>query len=185
MDPMDFLKDNWALIVANPWSFARVAVICAAAGFALGRWIGKLERSRQSKAGDTDQGHPHALPKTFEYPSAGGAGRNVLSPDMVSVFASKTYAFAVRVPAGKKLRVCMRGQFLGDNTHPGGWGMLVSNRAGWRHEPYDFPTHTQWYSAGAGEADLDIQFYRAGVVTIEGFEDAGQRPTWTKTLRVE
>src|ERR1700679_753116 len=106
MDPMEFLKDNWALVVANPWSFARVAAICGVAGFALGRWVGKLEKSRESKAVGADQGHPHALPKSFEYPSAGGAGRNVLSPEMVSLFASKTYALPARIPAGQKLRFC-------------------------------------------------------------------------------
>jgi hypothetical protein len=185
MDPIAFLKDNWPLVVANPWPFISVAAICLVAGFAFGRWVGKFEKGREPKTAGNDHVASAALPQSFEYPTTGGAGRNVLAPETIAVFGSKTYAFAARIPAGKKLRVRVRGQFLGDNAQPGGWGMSVSNSAGWRYDPYDFPTHTQWYSAGPGEADLDIQFFRAGKVTIEGFEDAGHAPAWTRKLRVE
>jgi hypothetical protein len=51
--------------------------------------------------------------------------------------------------------------------------------------PNDFPSHIQWYSARPGEADLDIQFWRAGEVTIEGYQDDGEFPSSTRTLRVE
>lgn len=193
MDLAKFLVDNWAQVQASPALFITLALLAVALGATATHFFYKhridalKERieALKEKLGDKKGSTPAASesPAGYTFLDAGFYGANILGEGVPELTVDRGYSMAAEVPSGKKLRVKLKGPppiFLEDNM--GAWVYRLAPR-NWIGRTYDQETHTQWFEADTGTADLEITPRRKGVIEIEVYE-GGRDPTWTKTLRV-
>jgi hypothetical protein len=193
VDLANFLVENWAKVQAAPGPFITLGLLAVAFGATAAHFFYKhridtlKERieALKEKLADTrgSASAPPDTPSAYAFPEAGFYGANILGAGVPEVTVNRGYSMAAEVPAGKKLRVKLKGPapiYLEDNM--GAWVYRLAPR-NWIGRTYDQETNSQWFEADAGTADLEITPQRKGMIEIEVYE-GGRDPTWTKTLRV-
>jgi hypothetical protein len=196
MDIGDFFERHGAVVAGNwglflTWTGIVASVVWAVAHFTFGHRIDALKERVDYWKEKAEEGNglptvpsPEASIERHSYPDLGAFGPNVLAEGIHDVEASRSYSLSALVPSGNKLRVLIKGPppaNLGDN---GGAWVFNLNLRNWVGGPYNEDTHSQWFEAVPGVADLEITFLRSGSVSLVVYE-SGRDPTWEKALHVK
>lgn len=188
----EFVAANWVLITANPAPFISVFVLAFGAAWVAATFFYKhridalkerveawKEKAGQSPTASTKV----AVDDKHSYPAAGFYGVNILASNVPEVVIGNTYSMTAHVPTGSNLRVHLIGQphaYLEDVAGAWRFNVVVRN---WIASRYDSDSHSQWFDAGVGDADLQFYADRAGIINITVYE-GGRQPAWTKEIRV-
>lgn len=173
---------DWNLM---DWLQAAVHVMALVGGIAAG-WISISKKLRRYAS--------------YTFPATGEAGRNILAPGVTQVSQGEHVALSAVVPHDRKLVVVVKSEpEVAPANDPSGmpptgggmgaWSYSIAPAPlNWRGNRYTPATPQvgaiQTFTAMEGPAELDLQFGKPGLITLDVHEQGNPTPTWSKQIRV-
>ncbi len=124
--------------------------------------------------------------KKFNYPIAGRFGKNILSSSVRSINLNESVAMSVVIPNNSRILVEIKGPaFTHISDTEGSWNFSLSKKVNWSVDTYESDNGgRQEFVAGSGEADMELEFARSGIVSIVAYEGEDKEKSWEKTINV-
>lgn len=198
---LKLIHDNWALISSHSWLFITWTVVVGAIVWAGIHFLYKYRLEENSKeikslrqkisdlkeefqANQTIANSATKSSEEYSYPDYGDHGPNILSPTVSKISITKRYSMAAFIPAGQKLRLQLVGMPQSEaDKNEACWAYSVSVR-NWQGKVYDQESHTQWFNAKSGDAELQFHPRVPGVVLVRIYETDSAVATREKIISV-
>jgi hypothetical protein len=124
--------------------------------------------------------------ENFEYPQSGRYGKNVLANTAQSIGINEKVGFRAEIPKKSRILFVLKGPkplHKSDKGHS--WQFSLSRLSNWTTSTYESENGgRQEFTAENGTADMELEFVRSGVATIEVFEGEDKSVSWVKTITI-